>query len=119
MSGRTMDNGMPVPGDGVSDSLGALEAAVRLHVADFHRARTAEGRRHRRILLAAAALACPLLFALGLLVEQQFDLLPLADATGGWRDWVWETYGPRIAECVIRHRADGADCPVVIGSNRR
>ncbi len=122
MTGRTMENGMPLPereearpDDALSRTIDNLDAALRLHVADFHRARAIERRAFHRFALLTALISAPALFILGVLFQQQFDILPDPDPSGGWRDWVWDRYGSQIADCVSRRRAAGKECPVSIG----
>ena len=57
--------------------------------------------RHRRWMWPALALAgaVPAFFLIGVLVEQQFAIIPLDDPTGGWRGYIWDNYGNQIADC--------------------
>ena len=121
MTGRTMENGMLLPereearpDDALSRTIDDLDAALRLHVADFHRARAIERRVFHRFAILTALISAPALIILGVLLQQQFDVLPIPDATGGWRDWVWDRYGSQITDCVIRSRTAGEECPVSI-----
>ena len=119
MTRATMENGMPLPAEDPEPedegaALARLEAAIRLHTADFHRARAAERSAFARFAWAALLAAAPALVAAGLLIQQQFGVLPDADPTGGWRDWVWERYGAEIAACQIRKAAGDGECAVTI-----
>ena len=53
---------------------------------------------------------------LGLLVEQQYQVIPLHDPTGGWRGHIWEQYGRRIVDCAVEARRTGTDvnCPLTV-----
>ncbi len=122
MTGQTMENGMPLPepedvarDDALFRTIADLDAALRLHVADFHRARAIERRAFHRFALLTAFISAPALFILGVLFQQQFDILPDPDPSGGWRDWVWDHYGSQIADCVIRSAAASKECLVSIG----
>ncbi len=59
----------------------------------------------------------PVLVGAGLLIQSRFPLLPRADPTGGWKDHVWEQYGPALVECYRRAQATEAgrtDCAVEV-----
>ena len=79
-------------------AMGRLEEAVRDYTADLHRA-ASHGRRHWTLPGLALAVAVPALFLLGVLVEQQFTIIPLDDPTGGWRGYIWDNYGNQVADC--------------------
>ena len=79
-------------------ALGRLEEAVRDYTADLHRAAGHERSRWTWPGL-ALAVAVPAFFLLGVLVEQQFAIIPLDDPTGGWRGYIWDNYGNQVADC--------------------
>ena len=61
-----------------------------------------------------ATVAIPLALALGILVQQQFAPLAVPDPTLGWKDRVWASVGPTIAQCMSREDAGAGDCIVAI-----
>ncbi len=42
------------------------------------------------------AVAVPAFFVFGVLLEQQFQIVPLHDPTSGWSDHIWQNYGRAI-----------------------
>ena len=57
-------------------------------------------RRYRfRLSALALAVAVPAFFVLGVLLEQQFQIVPLHDPTSGWSDHIWQNYGRTIVDC--------------------
>ena len=52
--------------------------------------------------------------ALGGLLQQQYTLLELPDATNGWKDRVWELTGEEIARCIAASAARGGTCAVTV-----
>ncbi|MDE0409059.1 MAG: hypothetical protein OXN81_14505 [Alphaproteobacteria bacterium] len=104
--GKTADGGDAAPAaDGVP-----------VHAADFYRWIETDRRRQRRWSRLALAAAAPAALLLGLLVQQQFQLIPLHDPTGGWRGHVWEQYGRTIVDCAAEAMRTDAeiDCPLVV-----
>ena len=75
-----------------------LEEAIVDYTADLRRAASHERRRWTWPGL-ALAVAVPAFFLLGVLVEQQFTIIPLDDPTGGWRGYIWDNYGNQVADC--------------------
>ena len=75
-----------------------LEEAIVDYTADLRRATGHERRRWTWPGL-ALAVAVPAFFLLGVLVEQQFTIIPLDDPTGGWRGYIWNNYGDQVADC--------------------
>ena len=75
-----------------------LEEAIVDHTADLRRAAGHERRRWKWPGL-ALAVAVPAFFLLGVLVEQQFTIIPLNDPTGGWRGYIWDNYGNQVVDC--------------------
>ena len=92
----------------------AVEAAeqlgerIRVHTADFHRWYDNERRLRRRWSWLALAVAVPAFLLLGVLVERQFEIIPLDDPTGGWRGHVWENYGRGIVDCATEAQRTGS-----------
>ena len=109
------------PGAGAG-SEGTAEEATKLlgrigtHAADFGRSVELEQRGRRRWWALATAVGFPAFLLLGLLAEQQFQVIPLHDPTGGWRGHVWEQYGRIIVDCAVEAmRTDvEVDCPLVV-----
>ena len=87
-----------------------------VQMADFYRWIETDRRRRRRWSGLALAAAAPAALLLGLLVQQQFEVVPLHDPTGGWRGHVWERYGRTIVDCAVEARRTKAevDCPLVV-----
>ncbi len=97
-------------GKGISrviDALGACQA-------DLSRQRELEGAARRWTLLVAVALGGPALLVAGAFVEQRWEVLPIEDASGGWKDHVWEHYGGDVVGCVRRALRDGSSFECVI-----
>ena len=100
--------------DGGEDDADADGAPV--HAADFHRWIEADRRRRRRWSGLALAAAAPAALLLGLLVQQQFQVIPLHDPSRGWSGWIWEIHGHAIVDCAeeaMRTNAE-VDCPLVV-----
>ena len=104
------------------DSKGAIEAAAKLtrelrtYRRDLERS-VEEGRRIRRRWAGLAmAAGFPAALLLGVLIEQQFQVIPLHDPTGGWRGHIWEQYGRTIIDCATEAMRTDAevDCPLVV-----
>ena len=93
----------------------AVEAAEQLgdrigvHTADFHRWADNGRRRRRRWSSLALAVAVLSFLLLGVLIERQFEVIPLDDPTGGWRGHVWENYGRRIVDCATEAQRTGSE----------
>ena len=99
-----------------ANGAGGIEDRIRVDTADFHRWIESDRRRRRWWPAVAAGIAAPAALLLGLLVEQQYQVIPLHDPTGGWRGHIWEQYGRRIADCAVEARRTGAEvnCPLVV-----
>ena len=97
--------------DGASDADG--EAG---QMADFYRWVETDRRRRRRWSLAAMAAAAPAAFLLGMLVQHQFQPIPLHDPSGGWSGWIWENHGRAIVDCAVdAMRTNGeVDCRLAV-----
>ena len=104
------------------DYKAAVDAAVGLAGkldscrGDFGRWVGEDRRRRRRWTVLAAAAAVPAALLLGVLIEQQFQVIPLHDPTGGWRGYVWDNYGRAIVDCAVEARGTDAEvsCPLVV-----
>ena len=99
-----------------ANGAGGIEDRIRTHTADFHRWIEGDRRRRRWWLAVVAGIGVPAALLLGLLVEQQYQVIPLHDPTGGWRGHIWEQYGRRIVDCAVEARRSGAEvnCPLVV-----
>ena len=87
-----------------------------VHSADFYRWVETDRRRRRRWSGLALAGAAPAALLLGLLVQQQFQVIPLHDPSRGWSGWIWEIHGHAIVDCAeeaMRTNAE-VDCPLVV-----
>ena len=95
---------------------GGTGERVRVQTGDFHRWVESDRLRRRRWTAVVAAAVAPVALLLGILVEQQFQVIPIHDPTGGWRSHVWEKYGRTIVDCAVEaRRADGeVNCPLVV-----
>ena len=103
-------------GQQAAAAVGRLEALIGTYMADFGRWAELERRGRRRWSAIAVAVAVPAFFLLGMLVEQEFLIIPLDDPTGGWRNHVWENYGRKIVDCANEAVRSGAevDCPLMV-----
>ena len=109
------------PGAGAECEAGAegaakLLARIGTHAVDFRRWVELERRGRRRWWALAIAAGFPAFLLLGLLAEQQFQVIPLQDSTGGWRGHVWEQYGRTIVDCAVEAMRTDAEvnCPLVV-----
>ena len=76
-----------------------LEEGDRKVTADFHRWAATQRRYRFRLPALALAVAVPAFFVLGVLLEQQFQIVPLHDPTSGWSAHIWQNYGCTIIDC--------------------
>ena len=76
-----------------------LEEGDRKVTADFHRWAATQRRYRFRLSALALAVAVPAFFMLGVLLEQQFQIVPLHDPTSGWSAHIWQNYGRTIVDC--------------------
>ena len=76
-----------------------VEEGDRKVTADFHRWAATQRRYHFRLSALALAVAVPAFFVLCVLLEQQFQIVPLHDPTSGWSHHIWQNYGRTIVDC--------------------
>ena len=104
------------PRDAAMSAAGELAAALRAFKADFVRWAENERRRRRRWAGLAMALGFPACVLLGLLIQVQFEIVPLHDPTRGWGEHIWNTYGRTMVDC--EHEAMRTDtvveCPLTV-----
>ena len=104
------------------DYKAAVDAAVGLSGkldscrGDFGRWVEEDRRRRRYWTAAALAAAVPAALVLGVLVQLQFEVMPLHDPSGGWSGWIWETHGRAVVDCVVEAMRTDAevDCALVV-----
>ena len=102
--------------DGGAQGADELAEGLRACRGDFGRWVAGERRMQRRWVALAIAAGFPAALLLGVLVEQQFQVIPIHDPTGGWRGHVWDNYGRAVVDCVAEAmRADAeVDCSLVV-----
>ncbi len=61
----------------------------------------------RRARAVGLLLALALTAALALFVQWRFAIIETPDPTHGWRDHLWERYGPELRDCVIQVDGQG------------
>ena len=103
----------------VGASVGNLEERLEAYKKDLSRDRELVGGARRWVVLALAAFAAPALVLAGTFVGQQWQVLPLQESTGGWKEHVWERYGLDLVECVKTGVRQGGpyDCTVDVGAS--
>ena len=74
-------------------------------------------RRSRRFWLGLAGAALLGLLACigaGVWLQSEYGPLPAHDPTGGWRDGIWNDYGPAIRDCILEAIKTGrtVSCPI-------
>ncbi len=89
------------PRDAAMGAAAELSAALRAFKADFVHWADNERRRRRRWAGLAMAAGFPACVLLGLLVQTQFEVVPLHDPTRGWGEHIWNTYGRTIVDCEL------------------
>ena len=102
---------------GTGDIMGAFERVaeeVRAYTADRNLRNSLSSGPLRWAGVAALAVGAPALILAGAFVGQRWEVLPLEDATGGWRGHVWEYYGGEIVGCVQKAYRDGSSFECVV-----
>ena len=102
--------------EGAKGAAAELTQALRTFRSDFGRWVEGERRGRRRWAGLAIAAGFPALLMLGVLLEQQFQVIPLHDPTGGWRGHIWDNYGRAIVDCAAEAMRTDAEvnCPLVV-----
>ena len=102
--------------DGGAPGADELAEGLRACRGDFGRWVAGERRTRRRWAILAMAAGFPAALLFGILIEQQFQVIPQRDSTGGWRSHVWDNYGVTIVACAVEaRRTDGeVNCPLVV-----
>ena len=102
--------------EGAKGTAAELTQMLRTFRADFGRWVEGERRGRRRWAGLAIAAGFPALLMLGVLLEQQFQVIPLHDPTGGWRGHIWDNYGRAIVDCAAEAMRTDAEvnCPLVV-----
>jgi len=103
----------------VGASVGSLDERLQAYKTDLSRDRELIGGWRRWIVLGLAAFVAPALVLAGAFVGQQWQVPPLQESTGGWKDHVWERYGLDLVECVKTGVRQGGpyDCTVDVGAS--
>ena len=93
-----------------------LKKRMRTQRADFGRWVEAERRARRLWLTLAMTAAVPAALLFGVLLEMQFQVIPLHDSSGGWREIIWHEYGRQIVDCEYEAKRTRAkvDCRLVV-----
>ena len=102
------------PWDAAMGAAAELAAALRTFKADF--VHWADNERRRRWAGLAMAVGFPACLLLGLLVQMQFQVIPLHDPTRGWGEHIWSMYGRTIVDCereALRTKTV-IDCPLTV-----
>lgn len=100
------------PGNRAGEAIDAL----RTFRADFGRWVDGQRRSRRRWAAIAVAAGFPAMLVLGLLVERQFQIIPLHDPTNGWGAHIWEMHGRTIVDCTLEAMRTDTEvsCPLVV-----
>ena len=93
-----------------------LTRELRVYRRDLERWVGRDRRMRRRWAGLAILAGFPAALLLGVLVEQQFQVIPVHDPTGGWHGHVWENYGRKIVDCATEAMQTDAEvnCPLVV-----
>ena len=98
----------------VGEAVGTFEAKLQAYIKDLNKEKELGGGVVRWVLLSAVAVAAPALLLAGAFVGQRWEVLPVEDATGGWRDHVWERYGGDLVGCVRQGLRDQSSFECVV-----
>lgn len=92
----------------VADNVADLQESLRKEIASRTRGRTGRRAFLRRaaLVLAVTATATASLYA-GALLQRDREVLETADPSNGWRDYLWDRYGPELRDCVVAARRAG------------
>lgn len=103
----------------VGASVGSLGETLQAYKKDLSRDRELLGGPRKWAVLGMVVVVAPALLVAGAFVEGQWEVLPLQESTGGWKDHVWERYGLDLVECVKTGVRQGApyDCTVDVGAS--
>ena len=104
------------PRDAAMSAAEELAAALRAFKADFVHWADNERRRRRRWAGLAMAAGFPACVLLGLLVQMQFEVIPLHDLTRGWGEHIWNAYGRIIVDCELEAMRTNTvvECPLTV-----
>ena len=91
-----------------------IEETITGYREDFHRRGDAERQRRWWLPGLALAVAAPAFLLLGVMIEQQFLIVPLNDPSRGWSGHIWDNYGPTIANCAMeaKRKNQVVKCPL-------
>ena len=78
-----------------------IEDTITGYREDFHPRGDTERQRRWWLPGLALAVAAPVFLLLGVMIEQQFLIVPLNDPSRGWSGHIWDNYGPTIANCAM------------------
>ena len=98
-TGAALDKVLAAQKTVTGEAVKLLEEGDRKVTADFHRWAATQRRYRFRLPALALAVAVPAFFVLGVLLEQQFQIVPLHDPTSGWSAHIWQNYGRTIIDC--------------------
>ena len=104
------------PRDPAMSAAAELAAALRAFKADFVHWADNERRRRKRWAGLAMAAGFPACVLLGLLVQMQFEVIPLHDPSRGWGEHIWNAYGRIIVDCELEAMRTNAvvECPLTV-----
>ena len=98
-TGAVLDKVLAAREAATGETAKCVEHNNRKVTADFHRWADTQRRYRFRLSALALAVAVPAFFMLGVLLEQQFQIVPLHDPTSGWSAHIWQNYGRTIVDC--------------------
>ena len=102
--------------DAAMSAAAELTAALRAFKVDFVHWADNERRRRRRWAALAMAAGFPACVLLGLLVQMQFEVIPLHDLTRGWGEHIWNAYGRIVVDCELEAMRTNTvvECPLTV-----